>query len=68
MRYASILRGAAALLASTLLFGVAQAQDTIKIGVVIPMTGPFASTGRQVDAAIKLYFAQNGNTVAGKKV
>ena len=68
MRYASILRGAAALLASTLLFGAAQAQESIKIGVVIPMTGPFASTGRQVDAAIKLYFAQNGNTVAGKKV
>ncbi len=47
----------------------AQAQDNaLKIGLVLPMTGPFASTGRQIDAAVKLYLAQNGNAVAGKKV
>ncbi len=46
----------------------AHAQETIKIGLILPMTGPFASTGRQVDAAARLYLAQNGNTVAGKKV
>lgn len=44
------------------------AQETIKIGLILPMTGPFASTGRQIDAAARLYLAQNGNTVAGKKV
>jgi len=32
------------------------------------MTGPFASTGKQIEAAAKLYMAQNGDTVAGKKV
>ena len=32
------------------------------------MTGPFASTGKQIDAAVKLYMAQNGDTVAGRKV
>ena len=32
------------------------------------MTGPFASTGKQIDAAVKLYLAQNGSTVAGRKV
>ena len=32
------------------------------------MTGPFASTGRQVEAAAKLYMAQHGSTVAGRKV
>ncbi len=46
----------------------ALAQDTLKVGLILPMTGPFASTGRQIDAAVKLYLAQNGNSVAGKKV
>lgn len=45
-----------------------QAQDTVKIGVVLPMTGQQASTGRQIDAAIKLWVAQNGKKVAGKTV
>ena len=46
----------------------AMAQETVKIGLILPMTGPFASTGRQIDAAVKLYLAQNGDTVAGKKI
>ncbi len=45
------------------------AQDnTFKIGLVLPMTGQQASTGRQIEAAAKLYMAQNGDTVAGKKI
>ena len=48
---------------------VASAQGaTVKIGLILPMTGPFASTGRQIEAAAKLYMAQNGATVAGQKV
>ena len=39
-----------------------------KIGLIIPMTGPQASTGRQIEAAARLYMAQNGDTVAGHKV
>jgi len=46
----------------------AAAQDTIKIGLILPMSGQQASTGKQIDAAVKLYQAQNGTTVAGKKV
>ena len=46
----------------------AQAQDKFKIGLILPMTGPFASTGKQIEAAARLYIAQNGDTVAGKKV
>lgn len=47
----------------------AQAQgDPVKIGVILPMTGQQASTGRQIDAAIKLWVAQNGTKVAGKNV
>jgi branched-chain amino acid transport system substrate-binding protein len=32
------------------------------------MTGQQASTGKQEDAAVKLWMAQNGSTVAGRKV
>lgn len=46
----------------------ALAQETIKIGLVLPMTGQQATTGRQIDAAVKLYLAQNGSTIAGRKV
>jgi len=45
------------------------AQDnTFKIGLILPMTGLLASSGRQIEAAVKLYMAQNGDTVAGKKI
>jgi branched-chain amino acid transport system substrate-binding protein len=46
----------------------AQAQDTVKIGALLPMTGPQQSTGVQISAAIRLYVAQHGDTVAGKKI
>ncbi len=59
----------AVLTAVALASTVATAQDnTFKIGLILPMTGPFASTGKQIEAAVKLYVAQNGNTIAGKKV
>ncbi len=51
---------------------LAQAQqaqnNTFKIGLILPMTGQQASTGRQIEAAARLYMAQNGDTVAGKKI
>jgi branched-chain amino acid transport system substrate-binding protein len=50
------------------LTGAASAQETIKVGLILPMTGPFASTGRQIEAAAKLYMQQKGDTVAGKKI
>jgi len=43
-------------------------QDTIKIGLVIPMTGASAAAGREISDAAKLYVAQHGDTVTGKKV
>ena len=42
--------------------------DSVKIGLILPMTGPFTSTGRQIDAAVKLFLAQGGNRAGGKKV
>ena len=46
----------------------AQAKEPFKIGFILPMTGQSASTGKQIEAAIKLWQAQNGTTVAGRKV
>ncbi len=48
---------------------VAWAQaDTVRIGLILPMTGPQASTGRQIDAAVKLWIAQNGAKAGGKTI
>ena len=45
-----------------------QAQEAFKIGLILPMTGQQATTGKQIEAAARLYMAQNGNTVAGRKI
>ena len=50
------------------LAGSALAADPLKIGLILPLTGPFASTGKQIEAAARLYMAKNGDTVAGRKV
>jgi branched-chain amino acid transport system substrate-binding protein len=42
--------------------------NSFKIGLILPMTGQQATTGRQIEAAARLYMAQNGDTVAGKKI
>ena len=44
------------------------AQDAVKIGVILPYSGPFADAANQLDAGIKLYMQQNGDEVAGKKI
>jgi branched-chain amino acid transport system substrate-binding protein len=59
---------AASLTAIALAIPMAHAADTFKIGLILPMTGQQASTGRQIEAAARLYMAQNGDTVAGKKI
>ncbi|HCL63341.1 MAG TPA: ABC transporter substrate-binding protein [Rhizobium sp.] len=58
----------ASTLLSMLAAGSALAQDAVKIGLILPMTGPFASTGRQVEAGVRAYMALHGDTVAGKKI
>jgi branched-chain amino acid transport system substrate-binding protein len=42
--------------------------DSVKIGLILPMTGQQASTGRQIEAAVKLWQAQNGTKAGGKTV
>jgi len=62
------LKGIAAAAALAAFSGAAVAADPFKIGLILPMTGPFASTGKQIEAAAKLYMAQHGDTVAGRKI
>jgi len=62
-----ILLGAA-MLSAGLTAGAGHAAEPLKVGLIVPMSGPFASTGRQVDAAVKLFLQQNGSTVAGRQV
>jgi branched-chain amino acid transport system substrate-binding protein len=54
--------------AGALMVAPARAEDSVKVGLILPMTGGQASTGKQIDNAIKLYMQQHGDTVAGKKV
>lgn len=61
-------RGLAALAIGTALSFGAHAQETVKIGVILPYSGQFGDTGNQLDAGIKLYMAEHGDTVAGKKI
>src|SRR4051794_1848230 len=58
----------AAVAAAALTGAPASAQDVVKIGLILPMTGGQASTGKQIDNAVKLYMQQHGDTVAGRKI
>jgi branched-chain amino acid transport system substrate-binding protein len=62
------LIGLGGLVGAFLAAAPAGAQDTIKIGIVLPYSGQFADAGNQLDNAIKLYVKQHGDTVAGKKL
>jgi branched-chain amino acid transport system substrate-binding protein len=65
MRRITMLAAAAAL---GLAASAAQAQDTVKIGLIMAYSGQFADTAAQMDNAIKLYIKQHGDTVGGKKI
>jgi branched-chain amino acid transport system substrate-binding protein len=64
----SFVRLVAAAGLTALLTGVSAAQDVVKVGLILPLTGSFSSTGRQIAAAAKLYVQVHGDTVAGKKI
>ncbi|HEX5778513.1 MAG TPA: ABC transporter substrate-binding protein [Xanthobacteraceae bacterium] len=59
---------ALATLAMAALAAPVQAQETIKVGIILSYSGQFADAATQMDNAIKLYVKQNGDTVAGKKI
>src|SRR5260370_15928236 len=44
----------------------AVAEETIKVGLILPMTGPFTTTGKQVEAGARFYMQQNGASIDRK--
>ncbi len=65
----TMLKGAAAGAAAVLLGGRAGAEEVLKMGISIPLTGVgFNAVGRQLQSAIKLYVRQHGDVVAGRKL
>jgi branched-chain amino acid transport system substrate-binding protein len=65
----TVLKGVAATAASGLFAPAVFAQSVLKMGISMPMTGAgFSAVGRQLQAAIKLYMQQHGDTVAGRKI
>jgi branched-chain amino acid transport system substrate-binding protein len=46
----------------------ALAEGTVKIGLIMPYSGPFADAGAQMQAGIDLYVKEHGDEVAGKKI
>jgi branched-chain amino acid transport system substrate-binding protein len=65
----TVLKGMAAGTALGVLPRYPRAQDVLKMGISIPLTGVgFNAVGRQLQAAIKLYVQQHGDTVAGRKL
>jgi len=61
-----ILYAGVALLAAAVL--PAEAADTVKVGMIISLSGQFADTGMQMLNGAKLYVKQHGDTVTGKKI
>ena len=57
-----------AIAAAGLSAGRATAEDTVKIGLVMPMTGTVGAAGQETMAGVRLYMAQHGDSVAGKKI
>lgn len=64
----TFLQGAAAGVLSAALPRAGFAAEPVRVGLVLPLSGPFASTGRQVEAAVRLYMQRHGDTVAGRKI
>jgi branched-chain amino acid transport system substrate-binding protein len=65
----TVLKGIVATTASGLLARVAAAETPLKIGISMPLTGAgFNAVGRQLQAALKFYMQQHGDTVAGRQI
>ena len=46
----------------------ARADDTIKVGLILESSGPFAAQARQIANGARAYIKTHGETVAGKKI
>lgn len=69
MRRRTVLKGIAATAASGIFAPAVRADTVLKMGISMPITGAgFNAVGRQLQAALKLYMSQHGDTVAGRKI
>lgn len=46
----------------------AQTEEPVRVGLVIPLTGPFQTNGRQIEAGIKTFIDAHGDRFAGRQV
>jgi branched-chain amino acid transport system substrate-binding protein len=58
----------AALAAVAATSAMAQAADKIKVGLMLPYTGTYASLGTAIENGFRLYLEQNGGKLGGKSV
>jgi len=63
-----LLAGAILCLASASLWSPARADDSIKVGLILESSGPFASQARQIANGARAYIKAHGDTVGGKKI
>ena len=69
MHRRTVLKGIAATGATGFVARRAAGETPLKIGISIPLTGAgFNAVGRQLQAVLKLYMQQHGDTVAGRQI
>ena len=67
MRFSiTAISGVAAVLLATA--APADAQETLKIGLVMTLSGQFADAGIQMQNGVKTYMKEHGDTIGGKKI
>ena len=67
MNTSVLLRAIVGAVTYVLLSSTAMAQATVKVGVIAEFSGPFAAYGQQIEAGMKAYMKQHGDTVAGAR-
>src|SRR5438445_12446741 len=71
MRFATTaMSGVAAILLASAAPASAQEtnKDTLKIGLVMTLSGQFADAGIQMQNGVKTYIKEHGETIGGKKI
>jgi len=63
--YAALFATAAALISTA---SMAQPSGKLKVGLMLPYTGTFASLGNAIENGFKLYVAEQGGKIAGREV
>jgi branched-chain amino acid transport system substrate-binding protein len=48
--------------------GCSKSEDSIKIGVIAPFSGPFASSGAEIEAGMRAYLKLHGETLENRKI